>query len=64
MRVYDEFIEMIDMRELGIEVIRDQVGNPQYDPKTMLKLIVYAYGWRSSRKIERALYHNLTQKAQ
>lgn len=61
-RVYDEFIELLDMRELGIFVIRDKVGNPQYDPKMMLKLLVYAYayGWRSSRKIERALYHNLS----
>ncbi|MBF0556859.1 MAG: transposase [Nitrospirae bacterium] len=62
MRVCDEFVELLDMRELGIIVIRDKVGNPQYDPKTMLKLIIYAYsyGWRSSRKIERALYHNLS----
>ncbi|MBF0457588.1 MAG: transposase [Nitrospirae bacterium] len=61
-RVYDEFIEILDMRELGIIVMRDKTGNPQYDPKTMLKLIVYAYsyGWRSSRKIERALYNNLS----
>nr|ADI87769.1 transposase [uncultured Nitrospirae bacterium MY4-5C]ADI87781.1 transposase [uncultured Nitrospirae bacterium MY4-5C]ADI87791.1 transposase [uncultured Nitrospirae bacterium MY4-5C] len=61
-RLYDEFVNLLDMRELGIEVIRDKVGNPQYDPRIMLKLIIYAYsyGWRSSRKIERALYHNLS----
>ncbi len=39
-----------------------EVGNSNYDAKTMLKILVYgySYGWRSSRKLERALYHNVS----
>ena len=55
-RVYDAFVEALDMEELGIKIEEDKVGNPSYEPRTMLKLLVYgySYGWRSSRKIERA----------
>lgn len=37
-------------------------GANEYHPKTMLKILVYSYsyGVRSSRKIERNLYHNLS----
>jgi len=61
-RVYDAFVEALDMEELGIKIEEDKVGNPSYEPRAMLKLLVYgySYGWRSSRKIERALYHNLS----
>jgi hypothetical protein len=39
-----------------------KVGCPEYDPAVMLKVLVYgySYGIRSSRKLERALYHNLS----
>jgi len=61
-RAYDVFIETLDLKELGIKVDTDQVGNSSYDPKAMLKLLVYgySYGWRSSRKLERAEHHNLS----
>lgn len=61
-RVYDAIIEAIDIKELGLDIDSSQVGNPAYDPKTMLKLLVYgySYGWRSSRKLERACHHNLS----
>jgi len=61
-RAYDAFVEALDMEGLGIKVEPEKVGNPSYDPKAMLKLLVYgySYGWRSSRKLERALYHNLS----
>ncbi len=61
-RVYDTFVEALNMEGLGIEAVHDKVGNPSYDPKAMLKLLVYgySYGWRSSRKLERAVYHNLS----
>ena len=38
------------------------VGPPEHDPGAMLKLLVYgySYGIRSSRKLERATYHNLS----
>lgn len=61
-RVYDAFIDCLDLKELGITIEANSVGNSSYHPKTMLKVLVYAYsyGWRSSRKIERALHHNLS----
>jgi transposase len=60
-RAYDAFVEMLDLKELGIEIEEGQVGNPDYDPRAMIKLLVYgyAYGIRSSRKLERATYHNV-----
>lgn len=61
-RAYDAFVEALNLEELGIEVEEVKVGNSTYDPKAMLKILVYgySYGWRSSRKLERALHHNLS----
>jgi len=61
-RAYDAFIEALDLEELGFSLDPQKVGNPQYHPKMMLKLLVYgySYGIRSSRKLERAAYHNLS----
>ena len=61
-RAYDAIIEAMDTDKLGLVIDRNQVGNPAYDPKTMLKLLVYgySYGWHSSRKLERACHHNLS----
>ncbi len=61
-RAYDAFVEAIDFNELGIEINPNKVGNSQYDPKAMLKLLVYgySYGVRSSRKLERETYHNIS----
>lgn len=61
-RAYDVFIDALDIEELGIKIDENKVGNSEYYPITMLKLLTYAYsyGWRSSRKIERALHHNLS----
>ncbi len=61
-RAYDAIIEAMDTDELGLVIDRNQVGNPAYDPKTMLKLLIYgySYGWHSSRKLERACHHNLS----
>jgi len=61
-RVYDAIVESLEFSELGIEMDEDRVGCPQYDPKAMLKLLVYgySYGIRSSRKLERAVYHNVS----
>jgi transposase len=61
-RVYDAFVEALDWRTLGIEADEHQAGCPAYPPKTMLKILVYgySYGIRSSRKLERALHHNLS----
>jgi len=61
-RAYDAIVESLDFSGLGIELDSDKVGCPQYDPKAMLKLLVYgySYGVRSSRKLERAVYHNVS----
>ena len=61
-RVYDAFIDALVLEELGIRIDPRKVGNSPYDPVSMLKLLVYgySYGWRSSRKLERALHHNLS----
>jgi len=61
-RAYDAFCEALDFSELGIALDENHVGNPQYDPKAMVKLLVYgySYGIRSSRKLERAVYHNIS----
>jgi transposase len=61
-RAYDAFVEALDFSELGIEINPTKVGNSEYDPKAMLKLFVYgySYGPKSSRKLERATYHNLS----
>ena len=60
-RVYDEFIDNINLASLGIRISPDKVGNPSYCPVSMLKLLVfgYSYGVRSSRKLELAAHHNL-----
>ena len=61
-RAYDAFVEALDFNELGIEINTQKVGNSEYDPKAVLKLLVYgySYGTKSSRKLERAIYHNLS----
>jgi transposase len=61
-RAYDAFIEALNFDELGIEINTYKVGNSEYHPKAMLKLLVYgpSYGIRSSRKLERETYHNMS----
>lgn len=61
-RAYDAFVNNLDFDKLGIVLDHDKIGNPQYDPKAMLKLFLYgtSYGFRSSRKLERAIYHNIS----
>lgn len=61
-RAYDAFIEALDFKDLGITLDANKVGNSEYHPHAMLKLLVYgySYGIRSSRKLERATHHNLS----
>ena len=60
-RAYDAFVEALDFKALGIDINPHQVGNSQYDPKAMLKLLIYgySYGVKSSRKLERQTHHNM-----
>jgi len=61
-RAYDVIINSLDFGELGMEFDPHKVGCPEYDPKVMLKLLVYgySYGVRSSRKLEREVNYNLS----
>ena len=61
-RVYDAIIDALDLELLGFEVDPHKVGCPQYDPRVMLKLLVYgySYGVRSSRKLERECHNNIS----
>lgn len=61
-RAYDAFIDALDFDALGIKVNPHKVGNAEYNPRAMLKLLIYgySYGVRSSRKLERATYHNIS----
>jgi len=61
-RVYDAILDALDLGLLGFEIDPHKVGCPQYDPMAMLKLLVYgcSYGVRSSRKLERECYNNIS----
>ena len=50
------------LEELGIELDDRKVGNSEYDPRCMLKLLLYgySYGVKSSRKLEREVHNNLS----
>ena len=39
-RVYDAFIDAIDLEKLGIQTDPRKGGNAEYDPQAMLKLFV------------------------
>lgn len=61
-RAYDAFIDALDFAALGIELNSGKVGSPEYDPRAMLKLLLYgySYGFRSSRKLERECHYNVS----
>lgn len=60
-RAYNAFVEALDFRGLGVEINPDKVGNSEYHPVSMFKLLVYgySYGVKSSRKLERECHHNM-----
>jgi transposase len=60
-RAYDTFIEVLNPYEIDLEIEPHKVGNSAYEPKAMLKLVVYgySYGIKSSRKLERAVNENV-----
>lgn len=61
-RAYDAMVDALDPGDLGLAINPSKAGNPQYDPLTMLKVLLYgySYGVRSSRKLERELHYNLS----
>lgn len=60
-RAYDAFVDALSFDELGIDLDVSKVGNSQYHPRLMLKLLLfgYSYGIKSSRKLERETYNNI-----
>ena len=42
-RVYDAFVDALDLKYLGIKLDDKSVGNSSYNPVTMLKILVYGY---------------------
>jgi len=44
-RAYDAFVDALDLNALGISIDEEQVGCPQYDPRSMLKLFIYGYSY-------------------
>lgn len=60
-RAYDTFIEVLNPYEIDLEIDPHKVGNSAYEPKAMLKLVIYgySYGIKSSRKLERAVHENV-----
>ncbi len=61
-RAYDAFVDALDFNELGINLDEGKVGNTQYYPRSMLKLLLYgySYGVKSSRKLERETHNNIS----
>lgn len=61
-RAYDAFVDKLDFKKLGIDLDDRKVGNSEYDPRSMLKLLLYgySYGVTSSRKLEREVHNNLS----
>ena len=61
-RAYDAFVDALDWDTLDIPLETNKRGCCEYSPVVMLKILLYgySYGIRSSRKLERALHHNLS----
>lgn len=55
-RLIDAFADNLDMIALGFHRVEpDDMGRPAYDPRVLLKVLIYGYfyGARSSRRMER-----------
>lgn len=61
-RVYDAFVEALDFAQLGIVIDSTKVGNSEYHPKAMMKLLIYgySYGVKSSRRLELMTHNDVT----
>src|SRR5690554_4072925 len=59
-RFIDQFVESIDLQEMGFEPLPPQ-GRPPYNPADLLKLYIYGYmnRMRSSRQLEKECHRNL-----
>jgi transposase len=61
-RAYDAFVDALDWDNISLDIPNNDMGRPKYDPRAMLKLLIYGYSYcvRSSRKLERACHDNLS----
>ena len=62
-RFIDAFVENIDLKAVGFEVQTLKTeGRPSFDTKIFLKLYLYGYfnGLRSSRKLEKAFFTQIS----
>ena len=44
-RAYDAIVDAFDLKQLGMELNENKIGNSTYDPKAMLKLLIYSYSY-------------------
>jgi len=44
-RAYNAFVDSLSLAELDILWDEHKVGNSEYDPKAMIKLLVYGYSY-------------------
>ena len=60
-RVVDVFVDELDLRSLGFEVVAASTGRPAYHPGMLLKPYIYGYLNRvpSSRRLEREAGHKI-----
>jgi transposase len=62
-RVIDDYVELLDMVELGFtkSALNSADGQPAYHPKLLLKIYIYGYlnKIRSSRKLELEIKRNI-----
>src|SRR5450756_881544 len=60
-RAVDVFVNELDLRVLGFEVVPAVTGRPSYHPAALLKIYLYGYLNRiqSSRRLERETQRNI-----
>lgn len=60
-RVIEIYVNILEIRKLGFKIENDLTGRPSYDPRDILKILLYGYtnGERSSRKLERKTYEDI-----
>ena len=60
-RAIDAFVDALNLRAWGFDVVPEATGRPGYHPSTMLKIYVYGYlnQVQSSRRLERECGRNV-----
>jgi transposase len=61
-RFIREFVEMLDLSELGFRLPEGETGRPHYGADLLLKIWLYGYleGIRSSRRLEKGCLENMS----